>query len=259
MNVENYFKSLTLELTALKDRVRDFINDSHWLTDGEWKEGVLRSSLARNLPQDIQIGRGFILTPEGASTQIDILLYSSESPVLFRDGDLVFIQPAAVRGVIEVKTKLNLYSLRKAVGKIKKIGEMLSPEQNAFLSIFSYDTDIVDSRTILKILQKETTNIKQIVQFICLGDSRFIRYWETDPRALNRSTYEKWHSYSLEKMAYGYFIHNVLLSLSPRYIDNNQALWFPEESKEIHKDGDILRNRGSNESIRMDVLSRCND
>ena len=95
MNIEKYFRSLSLELTALKDRVRDFINDAHWLTDGEWKESVLRSLIARNLPRDIQMGRGFILTPSGVSTQIDILLYSAESPVLFRDGDLVFVQPEA--------------------------------------------------------------------------------------------------------------------------------------------------------------------
>ncbi len=65
MNVESYFKSLSLEFTALKDRVRNFIDDAHWLTDGEWKETVLRTILSRSLPQDILIGRGFIVTPGG--------------------------------------------------------------------------------------------------------------------------------------------------------------------------------------------------
>lgn len=40
-----HFKSLALELNALKDRVRNFIDDAHWLTDGEWKEAVLRAML----------------------------------------------------------------------------------------------------------------------------------------------------------------------------------------------------------------------
>ena len=58
MNIENYFKSVTLEIEALKNRVRDFIDDSHWQTDGEWKESVLRSILSRNIPENIKIGRG---------------------------------------------------------------------------------------------------------------------------------------------------------------------------------------------------------
>jgi len=254
MNMEKYFKSLSQELSALKNRVRDFIDDAHWLTDGEWKEGVLRTTLARSLPKDIQVGRGFILTTEGASTQIDILLYSSDSPTLFRDGDLVFVQPSAIRGVIEVKTKLTGPGLRDAVNKIKTIGKMLPPENKAFLAIFSYDHNIRHNQESLNLLQEETGSIQEIVNFICLGESRFIRYWATEPGGFCRTAYEKWHSYKLDKMAYGYFVHNVLLSLSPKYVDKNQALWFPEMSKEIHKDGDIQRIRGPEEPGNLVAL-----
>lgn len=255
MNVESYFKSLSLEFTALKDRVRNFIDDAHWPTDGGWKETVLRTILSRSLPQDIQIGQGFIVTPEWKSTQIDILLYSSSAPLLFRDGNLVIVQPSAVRGVIEVKTKLTLQGLRDAVEKIKLIGEKLPPENEAFLAIFSYDSSIREEQKqdCLNIFQQETGSIRQIVNFVCLGESRFIRYWDKEPGFPLRGAYEKWHSYHLQKMAYGYFIHNVLLSLSPKYIDNNQALWFPETSKEFYKDGAILRNRGPGEPSRIDL------
>lgn len=254
MNIEKYFKSLSLELTALKDRVRDFINDAHWLSDGEWKEGVLRSVIARNLPSEIKIGRGFIMTPLGVSTQIDILLYSSASPVLFRDGHLVIIQPEAVKGVIEVKTRLKQKDLKDAINKIKLIGEMLPKENNAFLAIFSYDIDSLNKQRVLNLLRKETNNINQIVHLLCLGDSRFIRYWDISPELTNRSTHAIWHSYRLDKLAYGYFIHNVLLSLSPEYIDNNQSLWFPKTSKEIYKDGEILRKMGPGEPQRTNDL-----
>lgn len=255
MNVKRYFESLSLELAALKDRVRVFIKDAHWLSDGEWKESVLRSVIARSLPSDIKIGRGFILTPSGISTQIDILLYASAAPVLFRDGDLVIIQPSAVKGVIEVKTKLNQQSLKKAVNTIKKIGELLPKENNALLAIFSYDiVNNIDSTRVLRLLRDETKNIKQIVHLLCLGDSRFIRYWEKPPELTKNSTHAKWHSYHLDKMAYGYFIHNVLLSLSPEYIDKHQSLWFPEKSKEIHKDDEIERQMGPGEQYRNEFI-----
>ena len=65
MNTTNYYKSLSAELESLKNRVRNFIHDSHWQTDGEWKESVLRSILLRNMPDTVKIGRGFIVTKNG--------------------------------------------------------------------------------------------------------------------------------------------------------------------------------------------------
>ncbi len=111
MDVEKYFKSITKEIEGLKDRVRNFIDDANWLTDGEWKESVLRSFLNRNLPSSYKIVRGFIVTPEGPTTQIDLLLYKSSGPVMFRDGDLVFSSPQEVVAIIEVKPSLKKSTL----------------------------------------------------------------------------------------------------------------------------------------------------
>ena len=72
MDPANYYRSLTAETDALKDRVRHLIADAHWLTDGEWKESVLRSVLRRHLPAHIGVGRGFIISPASVSKQIDV-------------------------------------------------------------------------------------------------------------------------------------------------------------------------------------------
>jgi hypothetical protein len=77
MNMIEYHKSLNRELQALKDRVRNLMDDPHWLTDGEWKETVLRSVLRKHLPHSVQVGRGFVLTPSRCSKQIDVLIYDS--------------------------------------------------------------------------------------------------------------------------------------------------------------------------------------
>ena len=102
METTEYFRSLSAEITALKNRVRNFINDAHWRTDGEWKESVLRAILNGRLPNSIEAVRGFVLTSTGCSQQIDVLLYDNSKPVLFRDGDLVFLTPDAVKGIVEV-------------------------------------------------------------------------------------------------------------------------------------------------------------
>ena len=61
MDTKKYFESLSLECDALKDRVKNFIADSHWLTDGEWKESVLRSMIKRSISSTVGVGRGFIV------------------------------------------------------------------------------------------------------------------------------------------------------------------------------------------------------
>jgi hypothetical protein len=262
--MEDYFKSLSLELTSLKNRVRHFIKDKHWLSDGEWKESVLRASLSRCLPADIKIGRGFIYTPDKLSTQIDILLYASDAPVLFRDTDFVIVQPQAVLGVIEVKTKLDRSGIRKAVSRTKEIGQLIPSVNRPFLSVFSYDCDVGDVSNVLEDLQSEVTDKSRIIDFMCLGESRLIKYWHNDPAyPQDPSLHDKWHSYKLEKMAYGYFIHNVLQALSPKYIEKNQDTWFPTQTKEIHKEAEIRRVHSYLETVpitlRMEQIAAEND
>lgn len=81
MKLNEYFRSLSGECHALKDRVRHFINDAHWLTDGEGKESILRNLIGRNLPDTVRIGRGFVVSHEQVSTQIDVLFY--DASILF--------------------------------------------------------------------------------------------------------------------------------------------------------------------------------
>jgi hypothetical protein len=115
-----FHRSLSEELYSLKDRIRNLVY--HWPTDGEWKESALRSILRRHLPDSVCIGRGFIVTPNQGSTQIDILLIDGNRPTLFRDGDLFIVTPDVVLGAIEVKTSLRGVSqVRDALLKLSAV------------------------------------------------------------------------------------------------------------------------------------------
>jgi len=85
MDANEYFRSLTAEINALKDRIRNFIGEKHWLSDGLWKESVIKAILRRYLPGAAGVGTGFVVTDMGPTTQIDILIYDLTKPVLFRD------------------------------------------------------------------------------------------------------------------------------------------------------------------------------
>ena len=127
MDVAAHFRSLTGELEALRDRVRNFsVATPHWPTDGEWKESVLRAVLRSYLPAHIEALRGFVVTPEMGSGQIDVLLYDNRKPVLFRNGDLVFVTPDAVTGIIEVKSNIaDRGALREALRSLADDAAMI--------------------------------------------------------------------------------------------------------------------------------------
>jgi hypothetical protein len=65
-NIREYHESVTSELDAVKNRIRNLV--THWVTYGEWKESALRTVLRRHLPVGALVGRGFIVGREFSST-----------------------------------------------------------------------------------------------------------------------------------------------------------------------------------------------
>ncbi|MGD0275836.1 MAG: DUF6602 domain-containing protein [Syntrophales bacterium] len=243
MNVEEYFKDLTNELSSLKDRVRHYIDQEHWLSDGEWKESVIRTILRRHLPSNIGVGRGFILNIERASTQIDVLLYDKLKPILFQDGDFIIITPDVARGVIEIKTKIwNKRDLRKALNKLCDISQFVQPtipfNEKRFFGLFAYELSTSVKNSVLDILHDcVNTQHQRIINCISLGNDFFVRYWQYAPiSSVNDKYYnQKWHSYHLKNKAPAYFIHNVVDHLCPQWASDNNDIWYPEQGKESYK------------------------
>lgn len=246
MRIENHFRSISLELVAMRDRVRHMIEDRHWPTDGEWKESVLRSLIRRSAPTTVSIGRGFVVTNNGSSSQLDILIYDNAYPVLYRDGDLVFVSPAACRAAIEVKSKLRIAELRRACEHLADAAEFIRRGRGgarAFVGLFSYEEQQVRPRAALEALRAAAGNSqRRVIDHVSLGDSMFIKWWRTEPRNPVRE-HNSWHSYRLQDMAAGYFLHNLLMHLSPDLEQENDATWFPEESKEAHQTGELQLTR----------------
>jgi hypothetical protein len=196
----------------------------------------------------VKIGRGFVFKSRTHSKQIDVLLYDASKPILFRDADLVFITDDAVRGIIEVKSKIYKNTFYDVINELSNKAEFVNERnnqhnRNLFIGLFGYETNIEkeDSTWILEQIKNISNHNKnRIINHICLGNALFIRYWGTSPHWENN--YNKWHLYNLEQKSYGYFINNIVSTLAKDSVELNQEIWFPEEGNEINKIADISFN-----------------
>jgi len=241
MDNEKYFRTLTDELMSLKDRVRNFVQ--HWPTDGEWKESILRTVLRRHLPQTIGVGKGFVVTPQKQTSQIDILLYDTSKPILYQEGDLVIISPDAAMGAIEVKTKFNKTMLKESLDKLSSVAEIIHQgfQPNKFFGLFVYE-GIINEPDMPLLLLKEAVHSKdrRTINCISIGGKYFVRFWSCDPANRQRLV-NRWHAYGIDNKAPAYFIHNVIEHLCPQSVLQFNYLWFPESGKEIHRVSHIER------------------
>jgi len=236
LNVNAHYESLTRELEALKDRVRNFGNRPKWLTDGEWKESVLRSMLRRYIPAGIEPLRGYVVTAESSSRQLDVLLYDNRRPVLFRDGDLVFVTPDAARGIIEVKTKIdgrqNLMQALKPLAENAALIRSDDPYASfdaTFAGLFSYETSAIDPADVLDVLDILAQHrMQRIITHLCLGCSLFVRYWVLDPHTGSTSI-NSWYAYRAENRAAGYFIASIVEAVAEVSVSQNRDIWYPAD------------------------------
>ena len=245
MDIKTHFRSVTAELDALKGRVRNFIQDAHWLTDGEWKESVLRSCLRRCLPATVEVGRGFVVGPNATSDQVDVLIYAADKPVLFRDGDLVFVTHDALIGMIEVKTAVTRTSFHKAVKKLADNTVRIAPYSRSHIiyGLFAYENKGVTPEYALRALQDAAGgDAHRVIDIVALGSDLFARWWRLDPihePGHGRREAKRWHTYHLAGMAPGYFIHNIVEFLNPESVEQNDGVWFPIDGKECFKNGEM--------------------
>jgi len=237
-NFTAFHRSVSEELYSVKDRIRNLVR--HWGTDGEAKEVALRSVLRRHLPESVIVGRGFVVTPDASSTQIDILIVDATKPTLFKDGDLLIVTPDAVRGVIEVKTELRTRPLvADALTKLSEIEDLCraaTGRDQVWTGLFIYNGGNEIGPRLLGGLADAYSQTRRKINCISAGRDTFVRYWDrgADVNSLERGAV--WHAYSLPDVAPSYFMGNLIDSIGS--VDSSTAgfAWFPMlEGKEPHR------------------------
>lgn len=237
MDAATYYRSLSLEIEALKGRVRQLIHGHHWQTDGEWKETVLRSVLRRHLPPGVGVGRGFIIGERTPSSQIDVLLYDTTYPLLHQDGDLVFVVPDAVRAIIEVKATLTPAVAAPAFKKLADNAALVRDgAKRIFVGLFAFDADLGPQgiTSLFAPLQQAAAGTRsRAINHICVGPSHFTRFWMYEP--FTNAKLSKWYGYQIDQMAAGYFLFNAVESVARDAVRRNLWAFFPRDGKEANR------------------------
>ena len=231
-----YRKSISNELMDIKDRVRNFIDDTHWGEDGRYKEIILKECLQNHLPTNIKVGTGFIVGLNNKRTrQIDIIVYKDNYPLLFQKGDFIIAPEEAVLAIIEVKTTLAWNNLIETVTHATENGKVFS--HLIFNGIFSYDYGLGEDIRRSRCLENSLKNSHGGVNHLCLGPNYFIKYWKDFKDDRERYQYS---IYKIEKLSFGYFIGNLvediyINTVSKQLPETLANIFYPiENTKEAH-------------------------
>lgn len=233
-NYLEYQKSIATEFKAYESRVRNLIDNANWAEDGRYKEIILMNYLRRILPQNINVGTGFVRSGEMITKQIDIIIYDNTFPLLFSSGDFIIACGESVLGFIEVKTKITPSQItnyiNKACANEAVIRETIRRPKFIFNGIFSYNTEpnielYYDKLANVNYLIEPDGSFKYSVNHICLGSDYFIKLFggRLSPNRACEQPY-----YSIYKMAeknsglaFAYFFSNLL---EDTYIANNNFI-----------------------------------
>jgi hypothetical protein len=237
MDTIAFHHSTTKELLAIKDRVRNLV--FHWGEDGRYKEAVLKSVIQRFLPQKFNIATGFVVkqTKDRAehlsSKQIDLIIYDTAYPVLFKEGDFAIVTPDAVRAIIEVKANVQTQSLQEVIKKANENGKFiesgrLKPEYSLFNGVFSFDgyepkynLETIEGHILGSEIDFKTDKLELFkVNHISFNKDLFYKFWADEKK-------ERSKIYGLENLSFSFFIGNLMAFLSDDSVMANSNLWFP--------------------------------
>jgi hypothetical protein len=103
-----------------------------------------------------------------------------------------------------------------------------------FAGLFAYEATVTE-RSLLQAVKSAANGDSNVALSIAsLGENSFLRFWTEDPEFPDVPV-RRWHTYRMDRMAPGYFLHNIIEKTSPVSVQKNPLSWFPENSKEAYK------------------------
>lgn len=240
-----YLKSIAEELRAIQHRVRLLINN-HWLTDGHYKETILRNLLRKHLPESVLVGNGFVVSNQRASGEIDILIVDRNMPTLFKEDELLIVTPESVRAIIEVKTRIQSpKEIKEVIGQLaerKQVAASHVSNPNIWAGLFVYDGEGVDRhKNLLEALYETGVDMARTIDCVAFGADTLTKYFQKGLSHNGVWPDNAWHSFHVPGVAPSMFISSLITHLMPDQKDHGSFAWdaIPSDGKRKY----IVSNR----------------
>jgi hypothetical protein len=122
--MKNYYKNVQQKVLVQRDIIRSLLKDPQII--GDYYEAIIREAIEESISASFAVRRGVILSETGGtSRECDIIIYSTaEYGPLFMSGDIVVLNPEAVRAVVQVKGTLNLENFKDAVANLAAVNKL---------------------------------------------------------------------------------------------------------------------------------------
>ena len=169
------------------------------------------------LPNNVEVGTGFIRDGDNISTQIDIIIYNPSLPLYFKENDFIIVQPKSVLGIIEVKSNPDRNKIAGAILKASQAGELIK-ENLIFNGLFIFGDANNNQNPSSKILNKprngefkesllDALSKNNGINHIVSNDGAFIKKWNEE---------DKFSCYAIKDLAASYFFSNLLDIINSR-------------------------------------------
>jgi len=122
--MELYYRKVQDQVMVQRDMINALLKDPRII--GDYYEAIVRDAVREAISSSFAVGRGVILSDSGeASKECDIIIYNTvEYGALFRSGDIVVVEPEAVRCVIQVKGTVNQDNLSEAIQSLQVVDRL---------------------------------------------------------------------------------------------------------------------------------------
>ena len=122
--MKQYYRMVQEKVLVQRDIIRSLLKDPQII--GDYYEAIIRDAVRESISESFAVRRGVILSETGPSSrECDIVVYSAaEYGPLFLSGDIVVVNPEAVRCIIQVKGTINPENLQDAIGNLASVNRL---------------------------------------------------------------------------------------------------------------------------------------
>lgn len=122
--MKQYYRNVQKKILVQRDIIRSLLKDPKVI--GDYYEAIIMDAVRESISEYFAARRGVILAENGqASRECDIIVYSAaEYGPLFLSGDMVVINPEAVRCVIQVKGTINIENLNDSIANLAAVNRL---------------------------------------------------------------------------------------------------------------------------------------